>query len=73
VRDLRQAFFRFYSAAAHAVNLSEQGDPAAAQQFIAHGDYQEGSRRMKRLLVELEQRRLRDGANSAAQLRGAAA
>lgn len=73
VSDLRQAFFRFFAAAAQALSLAGRGETAAAQQSIAHGDYQEGSRRMKRLLVEMEQRRLRGGANAATALRGAAA
>lgn len=73
VSDLRQAFFRFFAAAAQALSLASQGETAAAQQSIAHGDYQEGSRRMKRLLVEMEQRRLRNAADTATALRGAAA
>jgi hypothetical protein len=73
VHDLREAFFRFYAAAAHAVSLAERGETSAAQQFIAHGDYQEGSRRMKRLLVEMEQRRVRETAGAGGGLRSAAA
>ena len=73
VSNLREIFFRFYAAAAHALSLAGRGETMAAQQFITQGDYQEGSRRMKRLLVEMEQRRLREAGRAAAELRGAAA
>ncbi len=60
LHELRNAFFRFQAAAAEALGLAQGGDAAAAQRCITRGDYPDGSQRIKRLLVELERRRLAD-------------
>ena len=59
VGALRQAFGEFHAAAAEALDLTQSGDPAAAHRVVTGGTYLRSSQRIKRLLVDLEKRRLR--------------
>jgi hypothetical protein len=64
VVELRHAFVQFHTAAARALDLTRAGDVAAALQVTLSLDYLLTSKRIKRLLVEMEKRRLYESPGS---------
>ncbi|MGH8461932.1 MAG: hypothetical protein ACRESS_10030 [Stenotrophobium sp.] len=58
VADLRESVVHFNTAAAQALGLAKSGDHASAHKVVASGEYLHESKRIKRLLVELEMQRL---------------